>query len=67
MGNRTKLAFAFGYLLLCLIGALSFAITLGKVEEKTSYGLLILLGCYTTLSGAFAAWAFGIKHHNDGE
>lgn len=49
----------FGFALLVVIAALAAIIALGKVEPKTSYGLDIILGCLTTLSGGFAAWAFG--------
>ena len=49
----------FGLVLLVVIAILAAIIALGKVEMQTSYGLNIILGCFTTLSGAFAAWAFG--------
>jgi hypothetical protein len=50
---------AFGFALLFVIGALATIIALGKVMEESSYGLQIILGCLTTLSGGFAAWALG--------
>jgi hypothetical protein len=50
---------AFGFALLVVIATLAAIIALGKVEEKSSFGLQIILGCLTTLSGGFAAWAFG--------
>jgi hypothetical protein len=49
----------FGFALLVIIGALATVIALGKVEQQSSYGLQIILGCFTTLAGGFAAWAFG--------
>lgn len=57
MTDRWKAVF--GFCLLFVIGVLSAAIALGKVMQESSYGLQILLGCITTLSGAFAGWAFG--------
>jgi uncharacterized membrane protein YeaQ/YmgE (transglycosylase-associated protein family) len=51
----------FGFSLLLVIGCLAGIIALGKVMEESSYGLQIILGCITTLSGGFAAWAFGQK------
>jgi hypothetical protein len=49
----------FGFALLMVIASLAAIIALGKVEAGTSFGLDIILGCLTTLSGGFAAWAFG--------
>jgi hypothetical protein len=54
----------FGFLLLVVVGSLAALIALGKVEEKTSYGLQTILGSITTLSGGFAAWAFGVARQN---
>ncbi len=51
----------FGFALLITIGSLAAIIAMGKVMEESSYGLQIILGCITTLSGGFAAWAFGRK------
>ena len=59
MNNRWKAAF--GFALLLVIAGLALAIAIGHVEEKTSFGLQIILGCLTTISGGFAAWAFGSK------
>ena len=53
---------AFGFMLLLTIAGIALAIALGHVEEKTSFGLQIILGCLTTISGGFAAWAFGSKN-----
>ncbi len=51
----------FGFLLLVEIGFLAAIIGLGHVEKETSYGLEIILGCFTTLAGGFATWAFGSR------
>ncbi len=48
----------FGSALLIILAALSAAIALGHVEEKTSYGLMPLLTAISVLSGNFAQWAF---------
>jgi hypothetical protein len=48
----------FGFLLLLIIASLAAIIALGKVDKETSYGLEMILGCFTTLTGAFAVWAF---------
>ena len=60
MDNKWKAAF--GFMLLLVIAGLALAIAIGHVEEKTSFGLQIILGCLTTISGGFAAWAFGSKN-----
>lgn len=54
----------FGFALLLVIASLAGIIALGKVEAQTSFGLDIILGCLTTLSGGFAAWAFGAGFKN---
>jgi hypothetical protein len=59
MSDRSKMIF--GFALLGVIGSLATIIALGKVMEQSSYGLQIILGCITTLSGGFAAWAFGSR------
>jgi hypothetical protein len=56
-----KYRMAFGFLLLAVVAALAGVIAIRHVEEKTSYGLQILLGCFTTLAGGFAGWAFGSR------
>lgn len=47
-----------GFCLLLSLDLITLCIALGKVEQATSFGLDIILGCFTTLSGAFAVWAF---------
>ncbi len=52
-----RMMFGFGVLL--VIASLALLIALGNVRQESSYGLEIVLGGLTTLSGAFAQWAFG--------
>lgn len=49
----------YGVLLLILLATLAERVAFGQVEEKTSYGLMPLITCLSTLAGAFAQWAFG--------
>lgn len=49
----------FGFALLVVLAALAGIIAIGHVQQATSYGLEFLLGSLSTLSGAFAQWAFG--------
>lgn len=58
------LGFSLGFAILLVLAALAMSIALGKVEEKTSYGLLGIISPLTTLAGTFAGWAFG-KISND--
>ena len=46
---------------LVVVGLLGLTIfvALGKVEEKTSFGLLPILGSLTTLLGSFGVWVYG--------
>lgn len=62
----TKYKMIFGFCLLGSLTVLSLAIGLGKVHQDTSFGLQIILGCLSTLSGGFAAWAFGQSKDSDG-
>lgn len=55
----------FGFFLLGTLLVLSLAIGLGKVHQDTSFGLQIILGCLSTLSGSFATWAFGQINKKD--
>jgi hypothetical protein len=59
MNDKWKIIFGFGLLL--IIAGLAGVIALGKVEKDSSYGLEIVLGCLTTLTGGFAVWAFSKK------
>jgi hypothetical protein len=55
----------FGFALLGCVASLAAMIALGKVMEESSYGLQIILGCFATLTGAFAGWAFGNRKNGD--
>ena len=59
MADKWKMVF--GFSLLGSIDLLATIISLAHVEEKTSFGLLIILGCLVTLSGGFAVWAFTVS------
>ena len=48
-----------GFILLLGILSLCARIALGHVEEKTSYGLLEIIGILAVLAGQWANWAFG--------
>ena|ERR1700743_22366 len=48
----------FGYTALLTLALLAAAIALGKVEEKTSFGLQYILGALTVLCGGWSQWAF---------
>jgi hypothetical protein len=54
-----KYKIIFGFSLLFCVTGLAAMVAIGHVEEKTSFGLPFLLGCFTTLAGSFATWAFG--------
>lgn len=56
---RLLLGFGMGFCILFVLGILALVIALGKVEERTSYGLLGIITPLTTLAGAFVGWAFG--------
>lgn len=53
------LRIVFGFCLLLILAGLALAIALGKVEEKSSYGLMPLLVALAGLGGQFAQWCFG--------
>jgi hypothetical protein len=48
----------FGFSVLLVLAILATIISLGHVEEKTSFGLSFVLGALSSLSGAFGNWAF---------
>ena len=56
---RVLLAYAFGFTTLLVYFILAMTIAVGHIEEKTSYGLPIVLGALGPLGGAFVGWAFG--------
>jgi flagellar motor component MotA len=51
-----RMVFGFGLLMAVIV--LALVIAMGKVHQESSYGLEIVLGSLSTLSGAFAQWAF---------
>jgi hypothetical protein len=56
---KVILAYAFGFSTLIVYGMLAMVIAIMHIEEKTSYGLPIVLGALGPLGGAFVGWAFG--------
>jgi hypothetical protein len=56
------LKMTWGFLLLGIIGYLAHAFAVGTVEEKTSFGLPVLLGALVLMADRFAAWAFRVNH-----
>lgn len=56
---KIVLAYAFGFSTLIVYGMLAMVIAIMHIEEKTSYGLPIVLGALGPLGGAFVGWAFG--------
>jgi hypothetical protein len=56
---KVVLAYAFGFSTLIVYGMLAMVIAIMHIEEKTSYGLPIVLGALGPLGGAFVGWAFG--------
>lgn len=57
--NTDRLKMVFGFCLLVMLSGLAAAIALGKVEEKTSYGLPQIITVIGVIAGGFANWAFG--------
>ncbi len=55
----------FGLLLVTILGGLIAAIALGKVEEKTSYGLMPLIVAVSNLATQFATYAFAKRPGKD--
>jgi hypothetical protein len=56
---KVVLAYAFGFSTLIVYGMLAMVIAIMHIEEKTRYGLPIVLGALGPLGGAFVGWAFG--------
>jgi hypothetical protein len=57
----------FGFLLLFMLTALGLTLGLGHVSQESSYGLEIILGSISTLSGAFGQWCFSRQSANPEE
>ena len=53
------LAYTFGFATLFVYCMLAMTIAIAHIEEKTSFGLPIVLGALGPLGGAFVGWAFG--------
>lgn len=58
--TEQRLKIVFGFCLLAVLATLCIVIGLGKVEEKTSYGLAGIIGALTVMAGAWCQWAFQI-------
>jgi hypothetical protein len=59
--HRAAYGWIFGYCLLLIIAGLAAAIALGRVEEKTSYGLHELLLILGLIASQFCQGMFGGK------
>jgi len=55
----------FGFALLALLAVLACVIAIGHVEERTSFGLQVVLGSLSSLAGGFAQWAFSDKRKDE--
>lgn len=66
MPTADLLRFVIGLMSILILGILIAIIALGKVEEKTSYGLMPLVVALNTINVLFAQWAFA-KKNKDGE
>jgi len=58
MNPVDRLKMIFGLVLLVSLVGLAVAFGLGKIEEKTSYGLMPIITTLSTLAGLFGGWAF---------
>ncbi len=65
MSRADMFRMCFGLLLVTILGGLIAAIALGKVEEKTSYGLMPLIVAVSNLATQFATYAFARKPGKD--
>lgn len=63
--TRWEWRMLYGFGVLVIIAFLCAIIALGKVEEKTSFGLNYLLGALSTMAGGFTQWAFTADRHGD--
>lgn len=57
--NQINPRMLFGFGVLFFTAVLALIIALGEVRQETSYGLNVVLGSLSTMSGMFAQWAFG--------
>lgn len=60
-----RLKMIFGMALLISLVSLATMLALGKIEEKTSYGLMPIITTLSTLAGLFGGWAFREKRPGD--
>ena len=60
-----KLKMVFGFMLLLGLLSLATLFAVGKVEEKTSFGLMPIVTTLSTLAGLFGGWAFREKRPSD--
>jgi hypothetical protein len=58
MNPVDRLKMIFGLVLLVSLVGLAVAFGLGRIEEKTSYGLMPIITTLSTLAGLFGGWAF---------
>jgi len=49
----------FGFYVVTILGLLGLTFGLGHVEEKTSYGLPVILNSLAVMAGAWAGWVSG--------
>jgi hypothetical protein len=64
MNPVDRLKMIFGLVLLVSLVGLAVAFGLGKIEEKTSYGLMPIITTLSTLAGLFGGWAFRETNDN---
>jgi len=56
-----RLKIIFGFALVFMLSILAAILSLGHVEQTTSFGLQDILGGLLVLSGSYGQWAFGGK------
>jgi hypothetical protein len=54
-----KWKWMFGFYVVTILGLLGLTFGLGHVEEKTSYGLPVILNSLAVMAGAWAGWVSG--------
>jgi len=58
MTTLDKWKLIFGFSVLITLGGMGFAFGIGRVEEKSSYGLAPIIAILGTMAGGFSSWAF---------
>ena len=61
-----KWKWLFGFYVVTALVIMGIAFGLGKVEEKTSYGLPVILNSLAVMAGAWAGWVSGKKDSPNG-